>query len=260
MTRAPAADSFEAVLTLGGRTALVTGASRGIGKHTAILMARLGARVGVAYARDEAAARATLAETGGAGVVLDADLGVDGEAERLVARAEEALGPLDILVANHGIWKRAPIEDMTAAQWDEMLVTNLGSVRALCAEAARRMLARGRGSIVLVASTAGQRGEPFHSHYAATKGAIIALTKSLAAELGPRGVRVNCVAPGWVMTDMSRGALEGTSGDGIRRAIPLGRPGTPEEIAGPIAFLASDMASYLHGQVLSVNGGAVMAG
>ena len=260
MTRAPAADSFEAVLTLSGRTALVTGASRGIGKHTAILMARLGARVAIAYGRDEAAARATLAETGGAGVVLGADLGVDGEAERLVARAEEALGPLDILVANHGIWKRAPIESMTAAQWNEMLLTNLSSVRALCTEAARRMLARGGGSIVLVASTAGQRGEPFHSHYAATKGAIMALTKSLGAELGPRGVRVNCVAPGWVMTDMSRGALESTAGDSIKRAIPLGRPGTPEEIAGPIAFLASDLASYLHGQVLSVNGGAVMTG
>lgn len=260
LTPASAADSVDGVLTLGGRTALVTGASRGIGKHTAILLARLGASVGVAYGRDEAAALATLAEAGGAGVVLGADLCVDGEAERLVARAEEALGPLDILVANHGIWKRAPIDSMTAAQWDEMLVTNLGSVRALCAEAARRMLARGRGSIVLVASTAGQRGEPFHSHYAASKGAIIALTRSLGSELGPRGVRVNCVAPGWVMTDMSRGALESATGDSIKQTIPLGRPGTPEEIAGPIAFLASDLASYLHGQVLSVNGGAVMAG
>jgi len=260
LTGTSAADSFDPVLSLTGRTALVTGASRGIGRQTAILMARLGARLGVAYGRDEAGARATLEEAGGAGVVLGADLGVDGEAERLVGRAEEALGPLDILVANHGIWKRAPIEAMTAAQWDEMLVTNLSSVRALCSEAARRMLARGRGSIVLVASTAGERGEPFHSHYAATKGAIIALTRSLGAELGPRGVRVNCVAPGWVMTDMSRGALDGTTGDGIRRAIPLGRPGTPEEIAGPIAFLASDLASYLHGQILSVNGGAVMTG
>ena len=260
MTGTSAADSFDPVLSLTGRTALVTGASRGIGRQTAILMARLGARLGVAYGRDEAGARATLEEAGGAGVVLGADLGVDGEAERLVGRAEEALGPLDVLVANHGIWKRAPIEAMTAAQWDEMLVTNLSSVRALCSEAARRMLARGRGSIVLVASTAGERGEPFHSHYAATKGAIIALTRSLGAELGPRGVRVNCVAPGWVMTDMSRGALDGTTGDGIRRAIPLGRPGTPEEIAGPIAFLASDLASYLHGQILSVNGGAVMTG
>ena len=260
MTRTPAADSVDGVLTLAGRTALVTGASRGIGRHTAILMARLGARVAIAFGRDQAAARATLDEAGGAGVVLGADLAAEGEAERLVARAEEALGPLDVLVANHGIWKRAPIESMSQAQWDEMLGTNLGSVRALTAEAARRMLARGRGSIVLVASTAGQRGEPFHSHYAASKGAIIALTRSLAAELGPRGVRVNCVAPGWVMTDMSRSALEGDQSVVIKRAIPLGRPGTPEEIAGPIAFLASDLASYLHGQVLSVNGGAVMAG
>jgi 3-oxoacyl-[acyl-carrier protein] reductase len=193
-------------------------------------------------------------------VALGADLARDGEAERLVARAEEALGPLDVLVANHGIWKRAPIDAMSGAEWDEMLDTNLGSVRALASEAARRMLARGRGSIVLVASTAGQRGEPFHSHYAASKGAIIALTRSLGAELGPRGVRVNCVAPGWVDTDMSRAALESANGETIRHAIPLGRPGTPDEIAGPIVFLASGLASYLHGQILSVNGGAVMTG
>ena len=120
------------------------------------------------------------------------------------------------------------------------------------------MLKRGHGAIVLVASTAGQRGEPFHSHYAASKGAILALTRSLASELGPRGIRVNCVAPGWVDTEMSHGALSSAEGDTIRHAIPLGRPGTPGEIAGPIAFLASDMASYLHGQILSVNGGAVM--
>jgi 3-oxoacyl-[acyl-carrier protein] reductase len=248
------------VLTLTGQNALVTGASRGIGRHTALLMARLGARVAVAYGRDEAAATETLSQMGGAGVVLGADLAKPGEAERLVVRAEEVLGPLDVLVANHGIWKRAAIESMSTEQWDEMLDTNLGAVRALVSEAARRMIARGRGSIVLVASTAGQRGEPFHSHYAASKGAVIALTKSLGAELGPRGVRVNCVAPGWVMTEMSRAALDGATGDTIRHAIPLGRPGTPGEIAGPIAFLASDLASYLHGQILSVNGGAVMIG
>jgi len=248
------------MLTLAGRTALVTGASRGIGRHTAILMTRLGARVALGYGRDEKAAREALAATGGDGVVLGADLEKEGEAEKLVARADQALSGLDVLVANHGIWKSAPIESMTAAQWDEMLVTNLSSVRALCSEAARRMLKRGRGSIVLVASTAGQRGEPFHAHYAASKGAILALTKSLAAELGPRGVRVNCVAPGWVDTGMSHGALEGDEADAILRAIPLGRPGTPDEIAGPIAFLASDLSSYLHGQILSVNGGAVMTG
>lgn len=248
------------MLTLSGRAALVTGASRGIGRHTAILMARLGARVAVGYGRDEAAARGTLAAAGGGGVVIGADLSREGEPERLLARAEEAIGPLDVVVANHGIWKRAPLEAMTAEQWDEMLRTNLGSVRALCAEAARRMLPRGKGAIVLVASTAGQRGEPFHAHYAASKGAILALTRSLGAELGPRGVRVNCVAPGWVDTDMSHAALESAAGSAIRRAIPLGRPGTPAEIAGPIAFLASDLAGYLHGQVLSVNGGAVMGG
>jgi len=248
------------MLTLEGQNVLVTGGSRGIGRHTALLMARLGAKVAVAYGRDEAAARETLAQMGGAGVVLGADLARAGEAERLVARAEEALGPLDVLVANHGIWKRAAIETMSPEQWDEMLDTNVGAVRALASEAARRMVARGRGAIVLVASTAGQRGEPFHSHYAASKGAVIALTKSLGAELGPRGVRVNCVAPGWVMTEMSRPALDGATGETIRHAIPLGRPGTPGEIAGPIAFLASDLASYLHGQILSVNGGAVMIG
>jgi 3-oxoacyl-[acyl-carrier protein] reductase len=258
LTDRVAADSFRPMLTLAQKTVLVTGASRGIGRHTAILMARLGARLALGYGRDEAAAKQALAEAGGDGVTLGADLSRPGEPEKLVARAEEAIGPLDVLVANHGIWRRAPIETMTEAQWDEMLATNLSSVRALCSEAARRMLKRGRGSIVLVASTAGQRGEPFHSHYAASKGAILALTRSLASELGPRGLRVNCVAPGWVDTEMSHGALSSAEGDTIRHAIPLGRPGTPGEIAGPIAFLASDMASYLHGQILSVNGGAVM--
>jgi 3-oxoacyl-[acyl-carrier protein] reductase len=251
------------MLTLAGRTALVTGGSRGIGRAACVLFGRLGAQVAVAYARDEEAAREVVAEVERAGakaVAIRADLSGDKEAGGLFEEAEKALGPVDVLVANHGIWRRAPIDTMTAAQWDETIRTNLASVRALCSEAARRMLPRGSGTIVLVASTAGQRGEPFHSHYAASKGAIIALTQSLGAELGPRGVRVNCVAPGWVTTDMSREALEGAEGAAIRRAIPLGRPGTPEEVAGPIAFLASDLSSYLHGQVLNVNGGAVLVG
>jgi 3-oxoacyl-[acyl-carrier protein] reductase len=251
------------VLSLEGKSALVTGGSRGIGRAVCTLFGRVGARVAVAYARDDAAAQAVVAgiqATGSNAVALKADLAADGEAERLVARAEDALGPLDVLVASHGIWKRAPIDAMTPLQWDEMLRTNLNSVRALCAESARRMVPRRSGAIILVASTAGQRGEPFHSHYAATKGAVIALVRSLGSELGPCGVRVNCVAPGWVMTDMSREVLGTPAGDAIRTAIPLGRPATPEEIAGPVAFLASDLASYLHGQVLSVNGGAVMVG
>jgi 3-oxoacyl-[acyl-carrier protein] reductase len=256
-------DTVARMLSLEGRRALVTGGSRGIGRAVSVLFARLGAEVAIGYGHDEDAARETaglVAQAGAKALTLQADLAQPGEGERLVARAEEALGPLDVIVLNHGIWKRAPIDEMTAAQWDEMLRVNLTSVRDACAEAARRMAPRGSGAIVLIASTAGQRGEPFYSHYAATKGALIALTKSLASELGPRGVRVNCVAPGWVLTDMSREAIENAAGDAIRRTIPLGRAGTPEEIAGPVAFLASDLSSYLHGQILSVNGGAVMVG
>jgi 3-oxoacyl-[acyl-carrier protein] reductase len=251
------------MLSLAGKNALVTGGGRGIGRAVCELFGRLGACVAVAYAHDEAAARETVASVeaaGGKAAALKADLAVEAAAERLVEEAEAAIGPLHVLVVNHGIWKRAPIETMSAAEWDEMLRVNLTSARMLCSEAARVMLPRGSGAIVLIASTAGQRGEPFHAHYAATKGAVIALTKSLGAELGPRGIRVNCVAPGWITTDMSRAALEGDEGDAVRRAIPLGRPGRPEEIAGPVAFLASDLASYLHGQILSVNGGAVLAG
>jgi 3-oxoacyl-[acyl-carrier protein] reductase len=248
------------MLSLEGRRALVTGGGRGIGRAISLLFARLGAEVTIAYAHDPQAACETadaIRAAGGTAATLEADMARPGEGERLVARAEEAHGPLDVLVLNHGIWKRAPIETMSAEEWDEMLRVNLGSVREACAEAARRMVPRRSGAIVLVASTAGQRGEPFHSHYAASKGAVIALTRSLGSELGRHGVRVNCVAPGWVTTDMSRQALA-NDGEAVRRAIPLGRPGTPDEIAGPVAFLASDLASYLHGQVLSVNGGAVM--
>jgi len=251
------------MLSLTGRTALVTGGSRGIGAAVSRLFAQLGARLAIGYARDDAAARAVVEAVRRCGcevVALKADLAKSGESERLVREAEEALGPLDLLVVCHGIWKRAPIDTMTDDEWNETLSVNLSSARAVCGEAARRMLARGRGAIVLVASTAGQRGEPFYSHYAATKGAILAFSKSLASELGARGIRVNCVAPGWVLTDMSRQVLEGADGEAALRAIPLGRPGTPEEIAGPVAFLASDLASYVHGQILSVNGGAVMLG
>jgi len=160
---------------------------------------------------------------------------------------------------NHGIWKHAPLLTMTPEAWSETLRVNLDGAYAICRAAAQRMVPRGRGAIVLVASTAGQRGEAEYAHYAATKGALIALTKSLAAELGPCGVRVNAVAPGWVLTDMTRAVLEGPAGPAAVAQIPLGRPARPEEVAGPVAFLASDLASYMYGEVLAVNGGAVMA-
>jgi 3-oxoacyl-[acyl-carrier protein] reductase len=251
------------MLRLAGQTALVSGGGRGIGAAIAVLFGRLGVRVAVNYRADEASARATAAavrEAGGEAVVLQADVSRPAEADRLIAETEAALGPLDVLVVNQGTWKRAPIDTMTEDQWNETLSVNLGGAYALCHHAARRMAPRRKGVIVTIASTAGQRGEAHYSHYAASKGALIAFTKSLAAELAPQGIRVNGVAPGWVMTDMSREALAGEAGrDSIAR-IPLGRAGTPDEIAGPVAFLASDLASYLYGEILCVNGGAVMVG
>jgi len=153
---------------------------------------------------------------------------------------------------NHGIWKHAPLAELTAEKWTETMRVNLDGAYAVCRAAARRMVPRRRGAMVLIASTAGQRGEAEYAHYAATKGAVLALTKSLASELAPHGIRVNAVAPGWVLTDMTRHVFEGPEGPRASAKIPLGR-------AGPVAFLASDLASYMYGEVLAVNGGAVMA-
>jgi 3-oxoacyl-[acyl-carrier protein] reductase len=248
-------------LSLAGKTALVSGGSRGIGRAISVLFGRLGARVAVNCRADEAAAHETVAAVaaeGSAAVALRADLSRPAEADRLVEEAERALGPLHIVVANHGIWKRAPLETLTPEQWEETMATNLGGAYALCRAAARRMIPRGKGSIIVIASTAGQRGEPCYSHYAASKGALLAFTKSLAVELSPHGIRVNAVAPGWVATDMTREALAAPEAEADLRKIPLGRAGRPEEIAGPVAFLASDLASYVYGEILAVNGGAVM--
>ena len=250
------------MLTLEGRVVIVTGGGRGIGRAISLLLARVGAKVAVNYRSNEEAASATvdsIRSAGGTAVALAADVSQPEEAARLVAETEARLGPLDVLVVNHGIWLRAPIDDMTPEQWDDMLRINLGGAYAVCHHASRAMIPRKRGAIVTIASTAGQRGEPYHSHSAASNGALLAFTTSLAAELAPHGIRVNCVSPGWVLTEMSRGALEGPGAADALAAIPLGRPGTPDEIAGPVAFLASDLASYLYGEVLSVNGGAVMA-
>ena len=251
------------MLTLFGKSALVTGGSRGIGRAVCVLFGRLGARVAVHYARAEAAVNETVAAlraAGGEAFALQADMSDPAAAGRAVEDAIARLGALDVLVANHGIWKRASIDAMTQERWDETLRVNLGSVYALVHHAARHMIPRRTGAMVLIASTAGQRGEAHHAHYAASKGAILAFTKSIAAELAPHGIRVNAVAPGWVLTDMTRATLEDPAqAAAALRPIPLGRPGKPEEIAGPVAVLASDLASFLHGEVLNVNGGAVMA-
>lgn len=250
------------MLTLEDKAALVTGGGRGIGRAICVMFGRLGARVAVNYVRDEAAALDTVAaveRAGGEAHPARADVSVPEEAGRLVDDAVQRFGALDIVVVSHGIWTPAAIEAMTPAAWDETLRINLGGAYAVCHHAARHMIARRAGSLVLISSTAGQRGEAGYSHYAASKGALLAFARSLAAELAPHGVRVNAVAPGWVLTDMTRHVFAGPEAAEAVRPIPLGRPATPEEVAGPVAFLVSDLASYVWGEVLCVNGGAVMA-
>ena len=245
-----------------GEVVLVTGASTGIGEATARAFADVGASVAVHYHRDEARAQGIaeeLTRRAARAVAIAADLRQWGEGARLVEACEAALGPPSVVVLNHGIWQGAPIDSMTEAQYDEMMATNLKGVFAVCGAAARSMKRQKRGRIVLVASTAGQRGEADHSHYAATKGAIISLTKSLAPELAPHGIRVNCVAPGWVRTDMTLAALaDKATSTRVLETIPLGRVASPDEIAQPIVFVAS--STFITGEILNVNGGAVLVG
>jgi 3-oxoacyl-[acyl-carrier protein] reductase len=253
------------MIDLSGKVALITGASRGIGAATAVMFARAGARgLVINYKSNRAAAEAVAAECRqfGAGVVVyRADVSRLAAVEKMINQTVTRFGSLDILVANAGIWKEAAIDQMTEAQWDETINQNLKSIYACCRAASRVMIEQRRGTMILISSTAGQRGEAFYSHYAATKGAIIAMTKSLAAELGPRGITVNCVAPGWVITDMAADALNDPK---ERRKIkllnPLGRVATPAEIAGPVLFLASSLATHINGEILNVNGGSVLCG
>lgn len=250
------------MLRLDKKIALVTGASKGIGAATARVLGSLGATVAVHYRHDAGGAAAVVSDSGPGARAFAADLSRWSEAERLVGDVEAALGPIDVCVVNHGIWKGAPIDRMREADYDEMLDANLRGVFALASAVVRSMRASRRpGSIVLVASTAGQRGEAEHAHYAASKGAVISLTKSLAPELAKDRIRVNCVAPGWVETPMSAAALaDPNEGPRAIATIPLGRVGRPEEIAWPIAFVASELASFMTGEVVNVNGGAVLCG
>ncbi|MEX0879200.1 MAG: SDR family NAD(P)-dependent oxidoreductase [Thermoanaerobaculia bacterium] len=254
-------DSF--TIDLSPRTALITGGSRGIGRASADLLARAGARVAINYLRDEAAANAAVKQiraAGGEAMALAGDVSQPDQARQLVRDVVSAWGRLDILVNNAGIWDEDVAGRGDLEVWDRTYAINQRGA-FLVTDAAVPHLERHGGSIVFLSSTAGQRGEARHSAYAASKGALISYTKSLAAELGPRGIRVNAVAPGWVDTDMSAGAL----GNPIERAeierlIPLGRVASAADIAGPILFLVSDLARHIQGEVVNVNGGSVLAG
>jgi len=194
---------------------------------------------------------------------LKADLSRSTDAKKLVQHTIQRLGRIDILVANAGIWnaEETPIEKLSEREWDEMLRINLKSVYDVTHFTAPQMITQHSGRIIAISSTAGQRGEAFHSHYAAAKGAIISFVKSLATELARHNILVNSVAPGWVDTDMSRPVLDTKeSSKLVTSAIPLKRVATAEEVAGPILFLASDLATFITGEVLNVNGGSVLCG
>ena len=281
------------MIRLDGRVALITGGSRGIGAAAVEMFAAAGARVVFSYHRHRAAAARVarrVRRRGGDVVAVRADLSRVSDARRLVQATRRRFRRLDILVANAGIWNEVdiPIEKLGERDWDRMLDTNLKSVYAVIRFAVpvmkRQPLLRSslrlrslrlgsgragqassggqvRGRIIAVSSTAGQRGEAFHAHYAASKGGIISLVKGLSTELAPHGILVNCVAPGWVDTDMAQPVLKrARSRRWVERQIPLGRVARAEEIAGPILFLASDLATFMTGEIVNINGGSVLVG
>ena len=266
----PNTNNSGVVISLAGKVALITGGSRGIGAATVRLFHQAGAKVVFSYQSAAAQADALAQECGGPDHcrAIRQELATPEDGRTLVAAAVAAFGRLDCLIVNHGIWPsyNEPIATMTTEQWRRTLSINLdssfGLVQAATAQMKSQPLAgNARGHIVLISSSAGQRGEAFHADYATSKGGIISLTKSLSSELAEHGIYCNCVAPGWVGTEMtadvfnhperSRSALAG---------IPLGRPGHVDEIAGPILFLCTPFSGFISGEIFNVNGGAVLVG
>jgi 3-oxoacyl-[acyl-carrier protein] reductase len=251
-------------LGLTDRVALVTGGSRGIGKAVVAKLASFGAHVVVNYVNDEAAAGAAvnLARSHGVNALaIQADVSQLDEAERLINETVTNFGRLDFLICNAGIWAGGPVEEISEELWDKTIDVNLKGTWSVCRAVVPLMKKQKYGRIVIVSSTAGQRGEAYVSNYAASKGGQISFVKSLAPELATFGINVNCVAPGWVETEMTANALADKHElETILKSIPLGRVATPEEIAGPIVFLCTEWADHITGEVLNVNGGSVLCG
>jgi 3-oxoacyl-[acyl-carrier protein] reductase len=252
------------MIRLDGRKALITGGSRGIGRATALLFARAGADVAITFVNNREAAeevRASVASLGRECLVYKAGMADKADLDRTVGDILGRWGELDTLVNNAGIWTFLEMGRMDEEVYRETVAVNIDGVFYATNAVVPGMKEKGRGWIINVTSTAGVRGEALHSHYAASKGALHALTKSLAVELAPFGIRVNSVAPGWVDTDMSAGSF-GQPGfkERVRLSIPLQRIPSAEDIAGPILFLASDLAKHITGEIVNVNGGAVLCG
>ena len=252
------------MIELEGKTALVTGGSRGIGEATCRLLAKAGCDIVFGYHANHDAAQKLVEKVKRIGrrvLAVPGNIANREDVEKLFDQCRESFGSIDIVVGNAGIWKKARIDQMTEEDWNETIEVNLKSIYYTCHFAALEMKPKRSGRIILVSSTAGQRGEAFYSHYAASKGAIISMMKSLAYELGPWGIRVNAVAPGWVDTDMSADELrDPATRELIEGDIPLGYIPSADEIAGPILFLSSHLSNSVHGEVINVNGGSVLCG
>ncbi len=253
-----------ASLNLKDRVALVTGGSRGIGRAAVNCFASLGAHVAINYVRDEPAASDTVSSAERLGVnaiAIRADVSRLDEAERLVSEVVNRFERIDFLVCNAGIWEGGAVDALSEGSWDRTMDLNLKGTWAACRAAVPAMKAGAFGRIVIISSTAGQRGEANVSNYAASKGGQIAFTKSLAAELGPFGINVNSVAPGWVDTDMCADVFADPNfRKSIENSIPVGRVAAPEDIGWPIVFLCSEWARHINGEILNVNGGSVLCG
>jgi len=250
------------MIDLTGRRVLITGGSRGIGAACASLFALAGADVAIIYYRGSAAAAGIVKRhRGGPGrvVAVRGDVRDYPGCRRALKTAIKTIGPIDILVNSAGIWERSPIEQLSERVLKRTLDTNLTGTINMIRAVVGHMKSRKTGVIVNIASTAGQRGEAFHAHYAASKGGVIALTKSLAVELAPYRIRVNAVSPGWVDTEMVSGVLSNRrQRKAIEKSIPRGRVASAEDIAGPVLFLASDLSKHITGADISVNGGSLL--
>jgi len=247
-------------LTLEGKTCLVTGGSRGIGKAIAIRLAEFGADVAITYARSADAAEEVKKEIEGLGrkcKSIQADAVDLGRAEEVIGEIVDDWGKIDVIVNNAGITKDNLILRMSEEQWDDVITTNMKSVFNYSKAAAKPMMRNRGGSIINISSVVGISGNAGQSNYSASKAGIIGFTKSYAKELASRNIRANVVAPGYILTDMT-GELDEKVLQGIKDETPLGRAGNPEEIADAVAFLSSDMSTYITGEVIRVDGGMAM--